>query len=236
MGKVLISDDHALVRDGLRTVLAVTFDKCELYEASDLGETLQMLEREGDFDLVLLDLNMPGMNGFNGLAQMRARFPAMPVVIVSASCDRKLVRDALENGAAGFVPKALPRGAIAAALRSVLAGEIYTPDMEGLEEPAPVDTGPSEAEQAILRKIDSLTPQQRRVLELVVAGKLNKEIAYLLDVTETTVKAHVSAVLQKMEVYSRTQAVIMANRVGFTPEPDRPRPERIQHDRVAARA
>ncbi|WP_119677905.1 response regulator [Indioceanicola profundi] len=230
MGKVLISDDHALVRDGLRTVLAVTFDKCELYEASDLDESMRMLDREKDFDLVLLDLNMPGMNGFSGLTDIRTRFPAVPVVIVSASCDRRLVREALEHGAAGFVPKALARGAIAAALRSVLAGDVFTPDLEGLEEPAaPAPAAQTEEERTILRKIDSLTPQQRRVLELIVAGKLNKEIAYLLDVTETTVKAHVSAILQKLEVYSRTQAVILANRVNFTPQQPQP-------DRALARA
>jgi len=218
MGKVLISDDHALVRDGLRTVLAVTFDKCELYEACDLDESMRMLERERDFDLVLLDLNMPGMNGFNGLANLRARFPSLPVVIVSASCDRRLVQEALQHGAAGFVPKSLPRGAIAAALRSVLEGEVYLPELSGLEVAAePPAPRMGEAELAIQKKIDTLTPQQRRVLELIVAGKLNKEIAWLLDVTETTVKAHVSAILQKLEVYSRTQAVILANRVGFTP-------------------
>lgn len=214
MGKVLISDDHPLVRDGLRTVLAVAFDRCELFEACDLDETVRTIDREGDFDLVLLDLNMPGMNGFGGLSTLRTRFPALPVVIVSASCDRKLVTEALRQGAAGFVPKSLPRSAIADALRGVLNGEIFTPVDLGDEEPA---AAPSGEDQEILRRIDSLTPQQRKVLELVVAGKLNKEIAYELDVTETTVKAHVSAILQKLRVFSRTQAVIMANKVNFTP-------------------
>ncbi|WP_114394085.1 response regulator transcription factor [Oleisolibacter albus] len=215
MGKVLISDDHPLVRDGLRTVLAVAFDRCELLEAGDLDETIHIIDREGDLDLVLLDLNMPGMNGFDGLARLRQRYPALPVVIVSASCDRRLVSDALRHGAAGFVPKSLPRSVIAGALRGVLDGEVFAP--AGLDE-AEADAA-ADAEKEIRRRIDSLTPQQRRVLELVVAGRLNKEIAYELDVTETTVKAHVSAILQKLQVFSRTQAVILANRVHFTPAP-----------------
>lgn len=216
MGKVLIADDHPLVRDGLRTVLAVALDRCELFEASDLDEVVRIIDREGDFDLVLLDLNMPGNNGFAGLSSLRARYPSLPVVMVSATCDRQLVSDALRHGAAGFVPKSLPRGAIADALRQVLNGDIYMPaDLED----APAPAGPTGEDQEILRRIETLTPQQRKVLELVVAGRLNKEIAYELDVTETTVKAHVSAILQKMRVFSRTQAVILANKVNFTPPP-----------------
>lgn len=214
MGKVLIADDHPLVRDGLRTVLAVALDRCELFEASDLDEVVRIIDREGDFDLVLLDLNMPGNNGFAGLSSLRARYPALPVVMVSATCDRQLVNDALRHGAAGFVPKSLPRGAIADALRQVLNGDVYMPaDLED----APAPATPTGEDQEILRRIETLTPQQRKVLELVVAGRLNKEIAYELDVTETTVKAHVSAILQKMRVFSRTQAVILANKVNFTP-------------------
>ncbi|AUN29725.1 response regulator [Niveispirillum cyanobacteriorum] len=218
MGKVLIADDHPLVRDGLRTVVAVALDRCELFEASDLDEVIRIVDREGDFDLVLLDLNMPGNNGFAGLASLRARYPALPVVMVSAACDRQVVNEALRHGAAGFVPKSLPRGMIAKALHQVLGGDVYVPD--DLEDaPAPA---PSGEDQEIIRRIDTLTPQQRKVLELVVAGRLNKEIAYELDVTETTVKAHVSAILQKMRVFSRTQAVILANKVNFAPAPGTP--------------
>ncbi|MBP7340075.1 response regulator transcription factor [Niveispirillum sp.] len=218
MGKVLIADDHPLVRDGLRTVVAVALDRCELFEASDLDEVVRIIDREGDFDLVLLDLNMPGNNGFAGLALLRARYPALPVVMVSAACDRQLVNEALRHGAAGFVPKSLARGMIAKALHQVLGGDVYVPD--DLED-APTQA-PSGEDQEILRRIDTLTPQQRKVLELVVAGRLNKEIAYELDVTETTVKAHVSAILQKMRVFSRTQAVILANKVNFAPAPSAP--------------
>lgn len=209
MERVLIVDDHPMVRDGLRTVIAVAFDQCELFEASSLDEATAVIEREGDFDLVLLDLNLPGSTGFSGLIELRERFPSVPVVIVSAAQERGLARMALAAGAAGFVPKSLRRGAIVDALKQVLAGDIYAPDVDEAELAA-------NAEDAeILRRIQTLTPQQTVVLRLVVAGKLNKQIAYDLDVSMTTVKAHVSAILSKLKVLSRTQAVIMVNKVKF---------------------
>lgn len=210
MAKVLIADDHPLVRDGLRTVLAVSFDRCELFEADDLPETIEVIDREGDFDLILLDYNMPGMNGLEGLERLRSRYPYLPVVIVSASLERRLVYGALERGAAGFIPKSLPRSEIMQAVRNILAGEVFHP--QDLED-APVDA----EEQEILRRIHTLTPQQLKVLQMLVAGRLNKEIAFLLSVNETTVKAHVSAILQKLQVFSRTQAVILANKVNYPP-------------------
>ncbi|MEG3122375.1 response regulator transcription factor [Sphingomonas sp. GB1N7] len=198
-----------MVRDGLRTVIAVAFDQCELFEASSLDEATAVIEREGDFDLVLLDLNMPGATGFSGLIELRERFPSVPVVIVSAAQERGLARAALAAGAAGFVPKSLRRSAIVDALKMVLAGNIYAPEIEESELAANAE------DTEILRRIDTLTPQQKVVLRLVVAGKLNKQIAYDLDVSMTTVKAHVSAILSKLKVFSRTQAVILVNKVNF---------------------
>jgi DNA-binding NarL/FixJ family response regulator len=198
-----------MVRDGLRTVIAVAFDQCELFEASSIDEATDIIEREGDFDLVLLDLNMPGTNGFSGLVTMRDRFPSVPVVIVSAAQERGLARSAVAAGAAGFIPKSLRRSAIVDALKTILAGDIYLPEVEEGDESADAETAD------ILSRIDSLTPQQKVVLKLVVAGKLNKQIAYELDVSMTTVKAHVSAVLSKLRVFSRTQAVILVNKVNF---------------------
>lgn len=207
MERVLIADDHPLVRDGLRTVISVAFDGTELFEASSVAEAVGIIEREGDFDLVLLDLNMPDANGFSGLATLRDRFPSIPVVVVSGAVEGGLVGEAVACGAAGFIPKSLKRSTIVDAIRRILAGDIYTPE-EFLAVPD------AEAEE-IRRRIDTLTPQQRIVLGLVVAGKLNKQIAYELDVSMTTVKAHVSAILAKLNVYSRTQAVILANKVRF---------------------
>jgi DNA-binding NarL/FixJ family response regulator len=217
--RVLIADDHPLVRDGLRTVISVAFDQCELFEAASIDEATAVIEREGDFDLVLLDLNMPGTTGFSGLMTIRDRFPSVPVVIVSAAQERGLVKTALAHGAAGFIPKSLRRSAIVDALKSILAGEIFAPDM--LDEAGDEQDG---EETDILRRIDLLTPQQKVVLGFIVGGKLNKQIAYELDVSMTTVKAHVSAILGKLNVYSRTQAVILVNKVNFTAPPLLSRP------------
>ncbi|HEX7693625.1 MAG TPA: response regulator transcription factor [Sphingomonas sp.] len=213
MERVLIADDHPMVRDGLRTVIAVAFDQCELFEASSIDEASEIIEREGDFDIVLLDLNMPRTNGFSGLVTMRDRFPSVPVVIVSAAQERGLARSAVAAGAAGFIPKSLKRSAIVEALKSILAGDIYLPDVEEGDENEDAETAD------ILARIDSLTPQQKVVLKLVVEGKLNKQIAYELDVSMTTVKAHVSAILSKLRVFSRTQAVILVNKVNFAGGP-----------------
>ena len=213
MERVLIADDHPMVRDGLRTVIAVAFDQCELFEASSIDEAAEIIEREGDFDIVLLDLNMPGTNGFSGLVTMRDRFPSVPVVIVSAAQERGLARSAVAAGAAGFIPKSLKRSAIVEALKSILAGDIYLPEVEEGDENEDAETAD------ILARIDSLTPQQKVVLKLVVEGKLNKQIAYELDVSMTTVKAHVSAILSKLRVFSRTQAVILVNKVNFAGSP-----------------
>jgi DNA-binding NarL/FixJ family response regulator len=208
--RVLIADDHPLVRDGLHGVVAVAFDACEIFEAASLDEAVEVIEREGDFDLVLLDVNMPGTSGTMGLTQLRRRFPALPVVVVSAATDRHLITASLAAGASGFIPKSLRRGAIVDALRSVIAGDIYVP--ESLADPADADES-----QDIWSRIEQLTPQQKVVLGLLVAGKLNKQIAYDLDVSMTTVKAHVSAILSKLRVFSRTQAVILVGKVGFEP-------------------
>lgn len=209
MERVLIADDHPLVRDGLRSVISVAFDACELFEAASLDEAVAVIEREGDFDLVLLDVNMPGTTGIGGLTLLRKRFPALPIVMVSAACDRTIVSAALSAGAAGFIPKSLKRGAIVDALKSVLDGEIYLPPNIAEEES---DGG---ERRDILRRIEQLTPQQKVVLGLLVEGKLNKQIAFELTVSMTTVKAHVSAILTKLRVFSRTQAVILANKVDF---------------------
>jgi len=208
--RVLIADDHPLVRDGLRTVISVAFDQCELFEASSIAEATAIIERESDFDLVLLDLNMPDAEEFSGLATLRDRFPSIPVVIVSGASESGLVGAAIANGAAGFIPKSLKRSAIVAAIQQILAGDVYTP-----EEFRPLGAEDAKADD-IRRRIETLTPQQRVVLGLVVAGKLNKQIAFDLGVSMTTVKAHVSAILAKLNVYSRTQAVILANVVRFT--------------------
>ena len=206
---VLIVDDHGLIRDGLRAILSSAFPACTIAEAGSFAEALGQLEAIPDPDLVLLDLNIPDASRFSALEQLRADFPSLPVVMVSGSYDRVTVRDALAAGAAGFLPKTLDRATILDAIGQVLEGEIYVP---GELQSDPVA---DEEDEKIRRLIDSLTPQQRVVLGHVVAGRLNKQIAHELDISMTTVKAHVSAILCKLNVFSRTQAVILANRVGF---------------------
>ena len=206
--RVLIVDDHGLIRDGLRAILLSSFPDCDIAEAASFTEALERLEAMPDPELVLLDLNMPDAQRFSALEQLRVDFPSLPVVMVSGSYDRVTVRDALAAGAAGFLPKTLDRATILDAIQQVMAGEIYVPE----ELQVDPDT---EASDKIRRLIESLTPQQRVVLGHLVAGRLNKQIAHELDISMTTVKAHVSAILCKLNVFSRTQAVILANQVGF---------------------
>lgn len=209
MDRVLIIDDHPLVRDGLRSVIAVTFDGCAIFEAASLDEALETLAKQADFDLILLDLNIPDVKRLDGLKLLRERYPILPVVMVSGAFDRVIVREALSAGAAGFIPKSMKRSAIVDALHRVVSGEIYMPDAIGEADPE------SEENEQIRERIASLTPQQRIVLNHLVHGRLNKQIAHDLSVSMTTVKAHVSAILLKLNVFSRTQAVILANRVQF---------------------
>lgn len=208
MTTILIADDHPMVRDALRSAVGYTCQAEQVFEAGCLDDAIRLLTEKGDMDLLLLDISMPGMNGLSGLVSLRSQFPATPVVVVSAHEDRKLVREVMQCGASGFIPKSTPRDGIAAALRQVMDGGVYLPEPAGEEEEA------ASGETAeIARRLATLTPQQMRVLEMLGTGKLNKEIAYELSITETTVKAHVSAILQKLKVYSRTQAVVFANRL-----------------------
>lgn len=208
MSRILIADDHPLVRDALRSAVLYSCQAQEIHEAGCLDDAVSTLREKGELDLVLLDLNMPGMNGLAGLLALRSQFPAIPIAVVSAHEDRKVMLEAVRCGAAGFIPKSTPRDAIAGALRQILAGEVYLPpSVEGGEETEDEET------VEIARRLSTLTAQQLRVLEMLGTGKLNKEIAYELSITETTVKAHVSAILQKLKVYSRTQAVVFANRL-----------------------
>ena len=209
MERILIVDDHPLVRDGLRSVIAVSFDQCDILEAASLEEATATLDRQSGFDLVLLDLNIPDVDRLDGLRLLRKRFPSLPVVMVSGEFDRYVVREALSEGAAGFIPKSMKRSAIVEALHQVMSGEIYVPDAAAGDDEA------MQKEGEIRARIESLTPQQRIVLNHLVHGRLNKQIAYDLSVSMTTVKAHVSAILLKFGVFSRTQAVILANRVRF---------------------
>lgn len=179
-----------------------------ILEAGDFDATLEILSQNTDADLVLLDLAMPGASGFSGLVSLRSQYPGIPVVIVSATHDAASIRRAMELGASGFIPKSSGMETIRAAVASVMAGNVWTPSDLDLGE----ETDPDVAD--LIARLRSLTPQQARVLTKLGEGLLNKQIAYELGVSEATIKAHVSAVLQKLGVDSRTQAVIRLSKIG----------------------
>jgi DNA-binding NarL/FixJ family response regulator len=206
MERILIADDHPMVRGALALAVEAAFGSVDIQESASLDELLGQLEAVGAADLVLLDLRFPGVQGFSGLLELRSRFPETPVVVISALEEKPLVDDALALGALGFIPKSTPRDEIVAALHKVASGEVYIPT--GL----PTSTAHA-ADAEAAHKLSTLTTQQLRVLQLLGTGKLNKEIAYELDIAEATVKVHVSAILQKLNVYSRTQAVVLAGRL-----------------------
>jgi DNA-binding NarL/FixJ family response regulator len=204
--EIVIADDHPLVRGALRQAVAGAVPEALIKETGDVDQLSRELEANPETDLVLLDLSMPGMRGYSGLFYLRAQYPNVPIVIVSANEDRGVMRRCIEIGAAGFIPKTTEMDVMRAAIRTILAGSTWVPC--DLELAALPDTGGD-----IARRLGSLTPQQMRVLMMVSEGLLNKQIAFELSVSEATVKAHVSAILQKLGVESRTQAVIAASKI-----------------------
>ena len=193
----LIADDHPMVRDALASALGQAFAGAELVMAATLPQVQAALEKEPETDAVLLDLDMPGMDGLTGLALLRSDHPTVPIIMVSAAREPAVVRRAYEFGASAYIDKSASLEQIAAIVQAVLDGEIFAPPEAG-----PIDSFAQRASQ--------LTPQQWRVLALMVQGDQNKQIAHKLGVGEATVKAHVTVILRKLGVRSRTQAVIEA--------------------------
>ena len=203
--RVVIADDHPMVRRALAESLSRVLTAAEIAEVGSLPEATAALDK-GDTDLLLLDLQMPGMSGLASLTAIRARYPAVPILVVSANEDPLVMREVIEFGASGFLPKSTPVGEIGAAVAAILAGGIWLPEAASA---AYLD----ESESELTAGIAELTPQQRRVLMLLTDGKSNKQIAFELAVTEATVKAHLSQIFRKLGVRSRTQAVISARRL-----------------------
>jgi len=205
--RLVIADDHPLFRGALREAVTGLFENVDIAEAGTFNEVAELLDRGNDVDLVLLDLTMPGVRGFSGLMYLRAQYPGVPVIVVSANDDPAAIRRCMEFGASGFIPKTLGVEAMRAAISRILSGGVWTPPDVDL-------TAGSDAETAeLMGRMATLTPQQVRVLMMLSEGLLNKQIAYQLSVSEATVKAHVSAILQKLGVESRTQAVIAAAKI-----------------------
>jgi DNA-binding NarL/FixJ family response regulator len=205
--RFVIADDHPLFRRALKDALLRLFANAEVVEAGSFDEVAQTVDAGVEPDLVLLDLAMPGVRGFSGLLYLRAQCPDVPVVIISANEDPGVVRRCLEFGASGFIPKTVAVSTIREAITEVLEGGVWSPADIPLGQPGTPET------KRLLARLASLTPQQVRVLMMLSEGLLNKQIAYELGVSEATVKAHVSAILQKLGVDSRTQAVIAASRI-----------------------
>ncbi|WP_421851876.1 response regulator [Oricola sp.] len=210
--QILVADDHPLFRDAIKSAIAVPLggetEPPAVTEAEDFNSAMKALDETPDIDLVLLDLSMPGSSGLSALVSVRAAHPAVPVIVVSGMDDASTVRRSIELGASGFISKSARTEAIRKGVADVLAGEITIPlgmDL-GSEHDAEIND--------LIQRIRTLTPQQARVLGMLGEGLLNKQIAYDLGVSEATIKAHVSAVLQKLNVDSRTQAVILLSKIG----------------------
>lgn len=199
MDRIVVADDHPLFRAALRSAVEKASPAAEIVECASLAEAQEAL-RAGPVDLLLLDLKLSDVEGLTGLTLVRADHPAVPVAVVSASEEPQTIRRTLALGAAGFIPKSAALPEMVAAITAILDGETWAPEVEA--------AGPEEVD--LQERIASLTPSQLRILEGLKAGRLNKQIAFDLGVTEATIKAHLTSVFRKLGVQNRTQAVILA--------------------------
>ncbi len=206
--RILIADDHPLFRDALRRAVLQCVADATILEAADVAALLQLIEAHAQADLLLMDLNMPGAQGYSALVHVRAMWPTLPVLVVSALEDPALMQRAIGHGAAGFIPKSSSIAQIGEAIRAVLDGDTWLPP--GVDA-ASATLDPEE--QQLATRIAELTPQQYRVLGMLCQGLLNKQIAYELNVSEATIKAHMTAILRKLGAHSRTQAALLAGRL-----------------------
>ncbi|MBO9479846.1 response regulator transcription factor [Salinisphaera sp. G21_0] len=197
---IIIADDHPLFRTALKSSVGHALKEPVIHEAGSIAELQMLLDNNASPDLILLDLHMPGAHGLSGLIFLRGQYPDVPVVIVSASDDQQIIQKTKNHGASGFIPKSTPLDDLKAAIINVLDGENWWPDNF-----QPVESRQSSDMEA---RLATLTPQQFRVLGMISEGLLNKQIAYDLNVSEATIKAHVTAIFKKLGVRSRTQAVI----------------------------
>ncbi len=209
---IIIADDHPLFRAALRQAVKQAVPEAEVAEVESIKALQAEVDQKPEADLVLLDLNMPGAHGFSGLVFMRGQYPGLPVVVVSGSEELPVMRRSIDYGASGFIPKSAPLPEITEAIRAVLEGDMWLPKgvSEKLERMQEDSTDFSE-------RLASLTPQQFRVLGMLAEGLLNKQIAYDLDVSEATIKAHITAVFRKLGVRNRTQAVIAIQQMELDP-------------------
>ncbi|MGB7949011.1 MAG: response regulator transcription factor [Candidatus Binatia bacterium] len=216
MFTILIADDHPLFRAALREVIAGMFGEYEIFEAGTLDEARKVVteDLDHDLDLILLDLQMPGSNGYSGLIELRNIAPSVPIVVVSAATSKGVIRDSITYGALGFIPKSLSKDEIKEGMERVISGGLYLPPEE-IESDAGSVRGGGESFVRVNERFPALTQGELRVLDLLAKGKSNKIIAYELGIRESTVKAHITAILRKLKVHSRTQAVLAARDLEF---------------------
>jgi DNA-binding NarL/FixJ family response regulator len=208
---ILIVDDHPLFVEALKLVIQSAFPDASVSEATSIDSARATLDKSGPFDLVLLDLSMPGTRGLDGLIELRTRHPKLPIVVVSALEDPRIIHEVMTCGAAGFISKSTRGTDLGRAIKDVMAGSVVLP--KGYQPPQA--DAPASCTADLTARLATLTPQQVRVLQMLRQGLLNKQIAFDLGVGETTVKAHVSEILRKLRVSSRTQAVIEAAKIDF---------------------
>lgn len=208
--KIIIADDHPLFRTAMQQAVRQLVPDVQIEQAESLPELQLVVEKHNDADLILLDLHMPGAHGFSGLVFLRSHYPEIPVMVVSASEDVAIMCQAIDHEASGYIPKSSSLDAISQAIGLVLEGDIYLP-----EEARRYQHHPNQHAIDLAHRLASLTPQQFRVLSMMTEGLLNKQIAYDLDVSEATIKAHVTAIFRKLGVRTRTQAVIAVQSLDF---------------------
>jgi DNA-binding NarL/FixJ family response regulator len=208
--RVLIADDHPLYRDALRAIVSQACPGADLIEAACQEDVLREVTSDAAYDLIVLDLNLPGVVGLSCLHKVRGAAPLTPILIVSAVDDPGVMSDVIRAGATGYVPKSAQRQMLVDAIQAVLGGGTYLP-LEGMI--ALRDSPSDETERVEPSKGGSLTSRQRRVLTLLAHGKSNKQIAGELDISEITVKAHVSSILKKLGVNNRVQAALEARKL-----------------------
>ncbi|MGB5829881.1 MAG: response regulator transcription factor, partial [Pseudomonas mandelii] len=215
MYKILIADDHPLFREAIHNVISDGFPGSEVMETADLDSALLLTQEHDDLDLILLDLNMPGMHGLNGLINLRNEAPTIPVVIVSAEQDKQIVLQAITYGAVGFITKSSPRVQMTEAIQQILNGNVYLPPDIIRTQKSGTHRRMNDNPSFPPELLQALTRKQLLVLERMTKGESNKQIAYTLEIAETTVKAHVSAILRKLNVHNRVQAILSAGDIEF---------------------
>ena len=216
--KILIVDDHPLIREALRGVLKELKGDATIVEAADWRQALRQIEQNAGLDLILLDLNLPDRDGFDVLAEIRERYPAITIVVLTASQDRESVAKALDLGALGFIPKSAQREVMLSALNLIFAGGMYIPpEILARQEPTPSAAAPAPGGKRVSAADLGLTDRQMDVLALMMQGRSNKAICRALDLAEPTVKNHVTAILRALKASNRTEAVIAANALGLEP-------------------